>query len=108
MHCGPHLGAHRTLALPFNALVLGKNPDDARYHAAYGARPEQVRISAGLEDEAELVAAVELALDKAAEAYRTGAGVEGAAGQAIPGADGKAKSEADVKVAAEETSANFE
>lgn len=111
MHCGPHLGAHRTLALPFNALVFGKEPQEARYHAGYGARPEQVRLSVGLEDEGELVAAVELALERATEAYRKGAEVGTGAGDAdgaIARADGAGKSEADVKVAAEGTSANFE
>jgi len=57
-HGGPHLGAHRSLKLPFNATVYGKDPAEAAYHAAYGLLPEQVRISVGLEDEAELVEAV--------------------------------------------------
>lgn len=32
LHCGPHLGAHLTLALPFNALANGRTPEEARYH----------------------------------------------------------------------------
>ncbi|KAG8164717.1 hypothetical protein KVR01_004992 [Diaporthe batatas] len=34
LHCGPHLGAHLTLALPFNALANGKTPEEAEYHAS--------------------------------------------------------------------------
>lgn len=71
LHCGPHLGAHRTLIVPFNSLVFGKDPEQARYHASYGARGEQVRISVGLEDEEELIAAVEYALGKAGEVYKS-------------------------------------
>ena len=52
-HHGPHLGAHMTLAMPYNAMIYGKeNPD---YHASYGLRPNQIRLSAGLEPEADLV-----------------------------------------------------
>lgn len=111
-HVGPHLGGHRTLIICFNALVFGKDPGDAAYHAGYGATPTQVRLSVGLEDEAELIAAVDVALDEAAEVLRKG----GEAGDAkvhveevvakVDKAPGK--SEADVKVAAEGTSANYE
>lgn len=76
-HCGPHLGAHRTLALCFNATMYGKNPEEERYHASYGVRPEQVRISVGLEGEEEIIAAVEHALGKADEVYRRGPAVAG-------------------------------
>lgn len=34
LHCGPHLGAHLTLALPFNALANGRTPEEAKYHAS--------------------------------------------------------------------------
>lgn len=34
LHCGPHLGAHLTLVLPFNALANGKTPEEAKYHAS--------------------------------------------------------------------------
>lgn len=74
-HCGPHLGAHRTLAFCFNATVYGRIPEEGRYHASYGVRPEQVRISVGLEGADEILAAVTYALGKADEAYRAGAGV---------------------------------
>lgn len=30
LHCGPHLGAHLTLVLPFNAIANGRNPEEAR------------------------------------------------------------------------------
>ncbi|KAF3762577.1 PLP-dependent transferase [Cryphonectria parasitica EP155] len=41
VHQGPHLGAHKTLAVPMNALVWGKDPEQTVYHAAYGAGEEQ-------------------------------------------------------------------
>lgn len=62
---GPHLGAHRTLAIPFSTLMWHLDEAQGRYHAAYGCRAAQVRLSAGLEDEAELVAVVETALAEA-------------------------------------------
>ncbi|KXJ96007.1 pyridoxal phosphate-dependent transferase [Microdochium bolleyi] len=67
-HQGPHLGAHLTLCVPFNALVFGKDPDEAAYHAAYGSRQEQVRISVGFTEEAEdIIGAVQKALDTMVE-----------------------------------------
>lgn len=109
-HMGPHLGGHRTLAICFNALVFGKVPEDARYHAAYGVTATQVRISVGLEDEAELVAAVEVALGKAEELLREGVGQAKVGIEEVVAKVDKAPgmSEADVKVAAEGTSANYE
>lgn len=68
-HKGPHLGAHRTLAMPFNNLVYWKDPEEGKLHGAYGLRREQVRISVGLEGEAELVACVEEALDAAEKVW---------------------------------------
>lgn len=73
VHCGPHLGAHRTLALPFNATTFGADPVQAAYHAAYGARGTQVRVSVGLEDEGGLLEVFGEALGRAEEVYRTGA-----------------------------------
>ncbi|KAL8289743.1 hypothetical protein RB597_001389 [Gaeumannomyces tritici] len=66
---GPHLGAHRTLAIPFAALAFGKKGqvETAEYHNAYGNRAAQVRISAGLEDEDEVVGMAEEALARAEE-----------------------------------------
>ncbi|KAH6648601.1 cystathionine gamma-synthase [Truncatella angustata] len=48
-HQGPHLGAHLTITIPYNAMIYGKeNPE---YHASYGLNPTQIRFSVGLEDE---------------------------------------------------------
>ncbi|EGS19096.1 uncharacterized protein CTHT_0057200 [Thermochaetoides thermophila DSM 1495] len=66
---GPHLGAHLTLAFPFNDAIWGADPEAARYVASFGARPEQVRVSVGLEDEQELI-------DTFEEALRWAEGVE--------------------------------
>jgi cystathionine gamma-synthase len=52
-HDGPHLGAHLTLTLPYNAMIYGK--DKPEYHESYGMSPNQLRISVGLEDEAYLL-----------------------------------------------------
>ncbi|KAK3939681.1 putative cystathionine gamma-synthase protein [Diplogelasinospora grovesii] len=62
VYCGPHLGANLTLALPFNELVFGRDPDDAKHHAAYGNRAEQIRVSVGLEEEEELIETFKVAL----------------------------------------------
>lgn len=60
-HDGPHLGAHLTLVLPYNAMIYGKeNPD---YHEAYGMSPKQLRISVGLEQEAYLIGVCQKAMD---------------------------------------------
>lgn len=111
-HCGPHLGAHRTLAMCFNAVVYGRDPEEGRYHASYGVRPEQVRISVGLESAEEILAAAEYALGKADEAYRAGAGnglVGGVDAQKVVEQAGSAgKSEGDVVTIAEGTKANYE
>lgn len=111
-HCGPHLGAHRTLAMCFNAVVYGRDPEEGRYHASYGVCPEQVRISVGLESADEILAAVEYALGKADEAYRAGAGnglVGGVDAQKVVEQVGSAgKSEGDVVAIAEGTKANYE
>ncbi|KAJ7188742.1 pyridoxal phosphate-dependent transferase [Mycena filopes] len=70
VHQGPHLGAHLTLAVPFNELVWGKDAKEFEYHVAYGLRGEQVRIAVGLEPEADLLAVVEEALRHAEEAWQ--------------------------------------
>jgi cystathionine gamma-synthase len=67
---GPHLGAHQTLAICFNELALGKDPEVAKYHGAYGATLEQIRISVGLEGEDELKKVFEVALEKVKVAKR--------------------------------------
>lgn len=54
LHCGPHLGAHLTLALPFNAIANGRTPEEATYHASvsgferkyrYDREPRWSRVS---------------------------------------------------------------
>jgi cystathionine gamma-synthase len=71
VHQGGHLGAHLTLALPFNALVLGGDKAAEEYHEAYGAKMSQVRVSVGLEDEETLVDTFRFAVDKVRESKRT-------------------------------------
>ncbi|KAI1118985.1 cystathionine gamma-synthase [Nemania sp. NC0429] len=62
---GPHLGAHLTIAMPYNFMVYGK--DDPELHAAYGLKPQQIRISVGLEDEEVLLGRCAEALKRMAE-----------------------------------------
>ena len=64
---GPHLGAHRTLALAFNALAYCKKPEERAYHRSHGLLEESVRLSAGLEAEEDLIDTLKAALDVAAE-----------------------------------------
>ena len=59
MHQGPHLGAHLTIALPFNDLLWGADEKVREYHRAYGAVPAQVRVAVGLEGWEELKGVVE-------------------------------------------------
>ncbi|KAK4229023.1 putative cystathionine gamma-synthase [Podospora fimiseda] len=67
---GPHLGAHLTLAFPFNDAIWGTEPGAPEYLKTFGANPEQVRISIGLESEEELLDTIKYALEKAEEAKR--------------------------------------
>ncbi|KAK4248466.1 vacuolar transporter chaperone 4 [Corynascus novoguineensis] len=62
---GPHLGAHHTLAFPFNDAIWGTDPEGAAYLRTYGAKAEQVRVSVGLEDEQELIDTFVAALEVA-------------------------------------------
>lgn len=64
VHIGPHLGAHRTLAMPYTMALYGKS--DMDFVGPYGLKKTQMRVSVGLEDAAELVEVFEKAL-KAAE-----------------------------------------
>ena len=73
---GPHLGAHLTLAINFNEMLWGLDPKDEEYHASYGSRCEQVRISVGLEDEDELTERFTVAL-RAAEKEKARKAQEG-------------------------------
>ncbi len=68
---GPHLGAHLSLAVPFNELVWGRDPKELEYHAAYGARGEQIRLAVGLESEEELIDTLKVALAAATEEKTT-------------------------------------
>jgi cystathionine gamma-synthase len=65
---GPHLGAHRSLALCYNTLAFGKHADEAEYCRSFGLIEESVRISAGLEDLQDLVDTIQVALDAATNA----------------------------------------
>ncbi|CCC05181.1 unnamed protein product [Sordaria macrospora k-hell] len=67
VHQGPHLGAHLTIALPFNDLLWGAEEKVKSYHEGYGAVGEQVRVSVGLERWEELKEVFEEALGKAEE-----------------------------------------
>lgn len=69
---GPHMGAPRTLALPYNELVYGKDEVTREYHASYGLRCTQIRMAPGLEAAEDLVRIVGVAVDKANEAKRQG------------------------------------
>jgi cystathionine beta-lyase/cystathionine gamma-synthase len=71
VHHGPHLGAHHTLAFPFNDAIWGPDPAAAAYQEnVIGAKPQQVRVSVGLEDEETLVDTFAAALRVAEEARR--------------------------------------
>jgi cystathionine gamma-synthase len=60
LHGGPHLGAHRTLVLGYGVVVF--DGDSQAYHASYGCIPAQIRISVGLEDQQEILAALDAAI----------------------------------------------
>ncbi|KAI0459296.1 cystathionine gamma-synthase [Xylaria acuta] len=62
---GPHLGAHLTISMAYNAVVFGReNPE---VHAAYGLKPQQIRFSVGLEDQEVLLHRCAEALSKMAK-----------------------------------------
>jgi cystathionine gamma-synthase len=60
---GPHLGAHRTLALPYVRALY----DDLEQVKPMGLKGEQIRISVGLEPEEELLEIFKAAVRKAGE-----------------------------------------
>lgn len=62
-HKGPHLGAQETLVINFNVAVWGDNEELSKYHATYGNRREQLRISVGLEPVEDLLDTVKAALE---------------------------------------------
>ncbi|KIW02998.1 uncharacterized protein PV09_05656 [Verruconis gallopava] len=61
---GPHLGAHRTLALPY---VRALYEDHLEEVASMGLKKEQIRISAGLEPADELLETFKFAVKRASE-----------------------------------------
>lgn len=67
VHRGPHLGAHRTLSLPYTKAMYNKNLEEMEKWNLY---PTQIRISAGLEPIEELRKVFEHAVRKADEANR--------------------------------------
>ncbi|TLD35082.1 O-succinylhomoserine (thiol)-lyase [Venturia nashicola] len=62
VHHGPHLGAHRTLAMPYVRALYG---DELEKVKAWGLEQTQIRISVGLESEKVLVETFKHALKKA-------------------------------------------
>ncbi|KAF7558318.1 hypothetical protein G7046_g5837 [Stylonectria norvegica] len=63
----PHLGGHVTLMFPYNMFVFGKKPEERAYMRELGAPEESVRLSAGLEDEGDLIDTLRDALEAAVE-----------------------------------------
>lgn len=68
VHCGPHLGAHLTLAMPYTTMIYG---NFMKWATQYGLRGEQIRISVGLEETNLLLEDFSIALD-AAEKVKAG------------------------------------
>jgi cystathionine gamma-synthase len=66
VHMGPHLGAHRTIALPYTLGVYGGELERVK---GYNLRVTQVRVSVGLEDKEELVHTFKVAVDAADKEY---------------------------------------
>jgi cystathionine gamma-synthase len=65
----PHLGGHVTLNFPYNMLVFGKDPVEREYMTGLGVQEASVRISAGLEDEGDLIDTLKNMLEFAKEAH---------------------------------------
>ncbi|TLS22146.1 uncharacterized protein PpBr36_10098 [Pyricularia pennisetigena] len=65
---GPHLGAHRTIALPYAYLIYG--PGDQEKLRRMGMTTAQIRISVGYEDERTLLDTFKYAVLKADAAER--------------------------------------
>ncbi|KAI1623547.1 pyridoxal phosphate-dependent transferase [Exophiala viscosa] len=74
VHQGPHLGAHLTLALAYTMGIYGK---DLEWAARYNMRPEQIRISVGLEDTQTLLADFKIALKAAKKCAEAGQSING-------------------------------
>ncbi|KFA72535.1 hypothetical protein S40288_07865 [Stachybotrys chartarum IBT 40288] len=75
----PHLGGHVTIMFAYNMFVFGKSDEERERMRGYGVRPESVRISAGLEDEQDLIDTLKDALEAAARS--TGSEAQGAVGE---------------------------
>lgn len=65
---GPHLGAHRTLALGYTYLIYGA--EEELKMADLGLSPAQIRISVGLEDSSTLLHIFKYAVMKADQAQK--------------------------------------
>jgi cystathionine gamma-synthase len=68
VHIGPHLGAHRTLALPYVKLLFSESLDKVEN---YGLKETQIRVSTGLEDTETLLETFKVAV-RAADAIKAG------------------------------------
>lgn len=66
----PHLGGHVTIMFAYNMVVFGKKADEREYMRGLGVKEESVRISAGLEDEGDLIDTLRDALEAAVEVKR--------------------------------------
>ena len=69
----PHLGAHVSIQLVYNLLIFGKKPEEREAMREFGVKEEAVRLSAGLEDEQDVIDTLEDALEVAKEAKRNAA-----------------------------------
>ncbi|KAF5003785.1 hypothetical protein FDECE_9680 [Fusarium decemcellulare] len=66
----PHLAGHVTIMFAYNMVVFGKKPEETEYMRELGVKEETVRISAGLEDEGDLIDTLRDALQAAVEVKR--------------------------------------
>ncbi|KAH6609465.1 Cystathionine beta-lyases/cystathionine gamma-synthase [Trichoderma cornu-damae] len=64
-YSSPHLGGHVTVMLPYNMMMFGRKPEEKETFRSFGAIEESVRISAGLEDQEDLIDTLKDALDAA-------------------------------------------
>ena len=67
LHCGPHLGAHRTLLLPYPRLLIAAGKTDDVVVKKGGMNERYIRVSVGLEDEQDLIESFRQAMLKADE-----------------------------------------
>lgn len=73
-NCGfypsPHLGGHVTLMFPYSLLVFSKDPEEKKYMEQFQVNEESVRLSAGLENEEDLIDTLRHALEAAKAAKK--------------------------------------